>query len=455
MITWPAPASEPPSPDYNLTVDGEDVFVYQAPVRAEILQNDGLWTHTADYRSERAAFAIFDTTDGNEVVIKPTRAFRSAMVLPERAGIVPTIVDGTVRFRLQRAQHLTVLLDDSDVVPLHLFIGEPETPPVNDVIYYGPGVHEVETLEVKSGQTVYIAGGAIVRGVLRPGEVGEYSEKWKVKFYNGRVLSLLGVENVRICGRGILDASLIPHPGRSMIGLNKCRNVVLSGITLRNAANWNVTISRSSDVMVDDLRIISGRLNTDGINTVNSRQVKIRRCFVRNHDDSIVAKTLEADAPCEDVTVEDCVVWNDWGYALGATYEVRSPIRRLTFRRCDIIATRHFCLGIHVSDSGTVSEVAFEDIAVSDLSRITPQPLLAKEAYLLRCVVTSDVWGKDAERGHIRNVRLERVRVAGKPLPSHCFGVDAEHGVENIELRDVQGALPVRVNEFVRGLRCD
>lgn len=447
VITWPAPASEPASPDYTIEAGGRPVFVYQARVRAEILQKEGLWSHRPDCQGQRASFGIFDMTGPVTVVVRPARPFRTAALLPARAGITPEIGDDRVRFTLDRPRHLTLLLDGDDSQALHLFVGAPETdaPRLGDpnVIYFGPGVHEIQTLDLHSGQTVYLAGGAIVKATLRPGEAGTYSEQWKATFYHGSVLNLRQVSSVRVCGRGILDGSLVPHPGRNLIGVHESTDIRLEGIVLRDSPNWNVILQKSQHVRVEDLRLVSGRLNSDGINSVNSRDVVIRRCFVRNHDDSIVVKTTEPGTPAEDIEVADCVIWSDWGYALGATYETRAPIRRVSFRRCDIVYCRHWCMGVHVSDGATVSAILFDDIEIADMTRAPHRggayDGMTAEPELLRMVITQDVWGHDTERGRIRDVRVQNVTVHGsRMLSSELLGLDAEHDIRNVVLRDVR-----------------
>jgi hypothetical protein len=448
LTTWPAPAGEAPSPHYTLTAADQPVFVYHAPVRAEIWQHPGLWSHQPGCATQAAAFAIFDIAAPVPVVVRPARPFRTAEVLPERAGIVPTVVDGALTFTVREPRHLTLVLDGDDTTPLHLFIGAPEqdVPRADDpnVLYFGPGVHEVEAIRPASGQTVYLAGGAVVKARLAPGEQGKYSERFKVTTYGGIVIHLKEVERVTVRGRGILDASLVPHPGRNMIGLDQARHCRLSGITLRDAANWNVRVGNSSDIVVEDLRIVSARLNSDGINSVNSQRVQVRGCFARTCDDSIVVKTTQPAPAAEDIVVEDCQVWNDWGYALGVTYETRAPIQRVTFRRCDLLRARNWCLGLHLSDGATVSGITFRDIAVSRLActvanpadtrpNMTPLPLL------LRGAIVQDMWGHDAERGRIRDLVLEQIVLHGdRMLRSELKGADAEHDIQGVTLKGIR-----------------
>lgn len=471
VISWPGPAGEVPSPDYSVEVDQQPIFVYQARVRAEILQNQGLWSHLPDAAGERAAFAIFDMSGPVVVRVRVLRPFRTATVLPSRAGIDVIVTGDIVSFTLSEPCHLSLLLDDSDQMPLHLFVAEPEKnipqPDDPDVLYFGPGVHEIETLSLQSGQTLYLAGGALLKARLPQGYQGEFSEQWKVVFYHGRVVEVKDATGVRICGRGILDASAIPHPGRPMIVFDGTADAQLSGITLRDAANWNVIIDHSRQIEVNDVRIISGRLNSDGINSVNAQQVQIHHCFVRNHDDSIAVKTIVPNLPAENILVENCTIWNDWGYALGATYETRAPIRNITYRCCDILFARHWCLGVHVSDSATISNISFHDIRIADLSRVdadgTSYAVCSPQPMLLKMVITADVWGKDGERGHIHDIVVDGVTLERDAwYASHLEGADSDHAIEGVTLRNIrlQGQPAVSkaadmcltMNEFVCGV---
>ncbi|MFW6367231.1 MAG: glycosyl hydrolase family 28 protein, partial [bacterium] len=322
--TWPAPADERSSPAFTVRVENRDVFVHLADVRQNIFQQPGLWSHKPDAKRQQASFAQFDFDQPVTVTVRPSAPFKTVDVLPRSAGVDPVVENGVIHLRL-----------------LHLLCSPPEAaaPAPDDpgVVFFGPGVHEVtEPIKLESGQTLYLSGGAVLRVKLRPGEEGKMHPKFNIPHYPGQVVVVHQANNVTIRGRGIIDTSAIPHPGRQLISIRNSRHVHLEGIVLRDASAWNVHINQSSDVEVANLKILAGRLNSDGINSVSSGHIHIHDCFVRNRDDSIVAKS-KPTGPTDNLIVERCTIWNDWGYALGVTYETQSDIRDLVFRDCDVL----------------------------------------------------------------------------------------------------------------------
>ena len=95
-------------------------------------------------------------------------------IRPLSYGIAPAVQGRTISFQLSRPCQPTIELDGGIERPLHLFANplEVDPPRPNDqrVLYFGPGVHEIGTAKISSGTTVYLAGGAVVRGIVKPGE---------------------------------------------------------------------------------------------------------------------------------------------------------------------------------------------------------------------------------------------------------------------------------------------
>ena len=123
-----------------------------------------------------------------EVSIVSARPVKDVRVRPRSYGIDPKVEGNTIRFTVNKPGQLTVEVNGTHHA-LHLFANPPEktVPDPNDpkVRYFGPGVHCPGVIRLESNQTIYLADGAVVYGVI-------IAEKAK---------------NVAIIGRGILDGS--------------------------------------------------------------------------------------------------------------------------------------------------------------------------------------------------------------------------------------------------------
>ena len=222
---------------------------------------------------------------------------------------------------------------------------------------------------------------------------------------------------------------------------------------------WGVAFHRCRDVTVRNIKEISSRLNTDGIDLCNSSDVVVEDCFLRNNDDEICVKTTEpAPGPeSKNILVRHCVIWNERARALGITSETRANISHVVFRDCDIIhdfGTAPDCstLAVMLSDSGTVSDISFENIRCEDV-----------HSTWLNCWIGSDRWSHDTTRGHIKGVTLSNISVSGDIFPlSKLRGYDETHLVEDVTFDNLRiQSLPIlnaaqariQTNAYVTNLR--
>ncbi|HMI01250.1 MAG TPA: hypothetical protein VK541_02135, partial [Pedobacter sp.] len=227
---YPAPGGEQLSKFYKITAGKTDVPVYMAKIapadavkRAKAMDDK---VSSADY-FDTAAFAYFDLTGSVTVTVTVPALVKQAKVLPESAGIVPVIKGKTISFRVSSARNLTVEVNGEWVRSLHIFVNPPEkdVPRADDpnVIYFGPGIHEIGSLAVGDNKTVYIAGGAIVRGIIKPEE----------KYWTNKDTGLRGYvptfdlrgKNITIRGRGIIDQSSCTTHARNVISIRESADV--------------------------------------------------------------------------------------------------------------------------------------------------------------------------------------------------------------------------------------
>lgn len=416
VVVHPTAPGEMLSGDYLVSVRG-----HRIPVRfAETLHG------------EPASFAIFDFSDRVSVTIAPSRQFKTARVWPASLRVAPRISGRMITFELSKPANVTLELDGSFERVLHLFAGPIERtvpkPGDSNVLYFGPGLHDIGSTNLHSGQTLYLAGGAVLRARLEP------DEKPDTDRFREPVFGIVGAKGVSIRGRGIIDLSQLPWPSKCLFKFQDCTNILVEGITVIDSPGWQVAVHNSTGVTVRNVRQISHRQNSDGIDLCNTQEALVEDCFLRDNDDEVSVKTT-APAPAQEsknILVRNCVIWNERARALGITSETRRDISNVTFRDCDVIRdfSMHAPLAVLVSDSGTMRNIVFENIRVNCM-RDT----------LVHCWVGADQWGSDQERGRIDGVVFRKIRTQGSAKPwISLAGFDPEHRVENVLLENIRVA---------------
>jgi hypothetical protein len=431
VVTYPAPDGADQADDFVVKVDGKEIFIYDSKV---------------------AAFAYFSFGGKVTVSVIPNGDVDKVDIRPKSHGIVHSIRGRAVDFQLDRPCNLSVEMNGDIKRPLFLFANplekNPPKPGDENVRYFeGGGIHEAGEINVGTGQTVYIAGGAIVRGRIR-------AEK---------------AENARVIGRGILDGSHRDYKTQ-MVKLSECSNVELNGIIVLNSFGWTVVPVKSDDVRIANVKIVGWRDNDDGVDIVGCRNLTIESCFLRTKDDCIAVKASpgyfkEGESGLRNVKgvrVIDSVLWNaEWGNAMEIGFELQTnSISDILFRNCDIIhVERGGTFTIHNGDFATVENIRFEDIRIEDSRDKLIELRIGLSIYSGDCPwelhrknpkrrrTPSGQWVSLKEdkvkeyaghRGHIRNIHFKNIAVTGTRLPkSYLIGYDDAHSVENVAVENL------------------
>lgn len=428
---YPAPEGEVLNTVYRVKVEGESVPVY--PFKVAPKDQQLRWKamddkkNSADYY-ERAAFASFDLKDEVTVEVSAQKPIRSVQILPVSAGVIPHIQGNVVSFKIPSPINLTIEINGEWVRSLHLFINPSEEnipdPDNPDVIYFGPGIHEVSNLVIGNNKTVYVAGGAIVRGIIKQ------EEPYTISGYSGLRLYTptfhLKGKNITFRGRGIIDGSLCTTHSRFMIFVEGA-DINLEGVILRDASHWTIPVRRSDRVHIDNLKLLGYRANSDGIDICNSRDILVENCFIRTLDDLVVVKSDEGDGETRNIVTRKCVLWNEVAHALSLGAEISEDIDGVLFTDCDIIHDkgREWTLRIFHADAALVKNVRFENIRVEETKRF------------VSLWINKAVWTRDEERGRIQNVVFKNIKAKGEAPIVELLGFDQEHLVEDVLFENV------------------
>ena len=374
--------------------------------------------------------------------MKVASEVRSAKVLPSSRGITPQVSGKEISFEAAPGDRLTLEVNGDEIHSLHIFTNarEEDVPSPTDpnVLYYGPGEHYVSRIIVRSGQTLYLAPGAVLYGEMFQREKGgAYSP----------VVSLIG-DNIRVCGRGIIDGSLCETLTTNLLYING-KNITVEGIILRDASVWTVPVKNSENVVLDGVKILGYRANSDGIDICNSRGVTVKNCFVRTLDDLVVVKTTRAGGTAENIRVTGNVLWNEVAHALSVGAEINHDISDVVFEDNDIIHDkgREWSLRVYHCDNAKVSGVVFRNIRIEESKN------------LISLWINKAVWSSSEERGRIDGVLFENIRAERVSNPAvQVLGYDGEHLVENVTFDGVtvdgKGISPnnLKTNGFTKNI---
>jgi hypothetical protein len=232
-------------------------------------------------------FVSFDTTGPVDISITaadPHFWDAGVDIEPWRLGLRATHPRGepqTIRFRLKGPAKLSIsrpgdFLNHARM--LFLFAGSPPQPPPSGAIIVPPGLHR-ESLNPKSGDTIYLAPGAFVLGSL----------------------NLWQVENVKVLGRGTIvydgpqdangDQGWMLKPDWHCIVANQAHNVEIDGLTcIVRSRTWSIQMKDSTGFRFDDLRVIGDNplnANQDGMDWLGGGDTVVRNAFLRSSDDDL------------------------------------------------------------------------------------------------------------------------------------------------------------------------
>ncbi len=437
VVTYPAPGGEALSGDYQVWADDQKVDVYTTRVLDPPFAGKQ-WDHGGPY-----GFANFDMSGRVTVRIVSKRPLRNVVIRPQSYGIRPVLEDDhTLTLTLKQPRKISIE-PDGIKGPLLLFANplqaDPPSPGDPGVVYFGPGVHKPVKITLADDQTLYVAGGAVVKAEV---------------FASGN--------RIRIRGRGILDGSdwaWRKGPVGNLIAIRDSRDVEISGVTLRGSSHWTIVPMDCRQVTVRNVKLCNSRVqNDDGINPCNSQDVLITDCFIRSDDDCIALKGIDfrgKNSNVERITVENSILWCDRARIFLLGHESRAQyMRNVTLRNLDIV---HFSMTPFLFEPG--EEMRLENITIEDV-RIHGEG--QRELIRLRPVVNQ--YMRKRVPGTIRNVSFVNVTVEGRPgeYQVQLEGADAEHDVRDVSFENVsilgaplsEESAHLRLGQHTKDVRC-
>jgi hypothetical protein len=403
----------------------DDIAVEVNGIPVEVLRTDA-----ADF----ANFIFDPDQDPANVTVRllDDRLIRQAEIRPLKKKIQGNIEGQSLTFPLKAAHKLSIEIEGHR--PLFLWANPPEIdrPDQDDpsVVWFASGqVHEVGVLGMTSGQTIYIEGGAVVKGRILTGRC----------------------ENITIRGHGIFDGSYFSKANGEQvpsINIGHSTNVCVRDITMIHPSGWMLLPGDCDGVDIFNLKQIGEVVSSDGIDICGSRNVHIHDCFLRNNDDCVVIKAFHVKSNnltgtdsgysqnVENVLIENCTLLNaPAGNAMEIGHELTvDHVRNVTFRNIDVLSVHGLgaVFSIHNFGSATVEDILFEDIRIEHCY-----------ALLIDIWISRSRFTAQREQGQIRNVTFKDIDWHQKAnnrgyTKSVIGGWNADHTVEGVFFENFQ-----------------
>jgi hypothetical protein len=404
--TYPAPAEEFRSPAYTVRVtqDGrtQESFVYRHAHQDEHLRDRGTdFNHWTTF-----SFAGPITVE----VTRLSGPAAGAEIRPLSRGLVPTVLGPTLTFTLVRPEKLYVLFPGADEDPLFIFADPPEEniPDRADpqVIWFEAGkVHDIgEKFTIKSGQTVYIPGGAYVKGSI----------------------TAEGASDITVRGRGILSGlGYARRPGTAGIPFNTVMfngsgdRQLIEGITVTNPTHFCL-LSRGK-LTTRHVKLFGWWHQTDGWGGGDGSVIE--DSFLKVNDDSV--KLYGRDQIARRLVI--------WQQVNGAPFQ-------LGWGGAGQRATNCLVEDIDLIANEAADKTTREtNQAFLNLRRQSPESAI-DGVTLRRIRLDSDVpmlLGFIETKGRVRQILLEDVTVRGVQRGKNFLRTEGAGRIEGITLRNV------------------
>lgn len=400
--TYDYPRIAPGDQNYKLKANDQDVFVY---------------------RTSAGPFAAFSCDGPVNIEIELPRGSRNISISPKKLGIIPEIEGNVLRFQIPGPALFAVMQNEYPLMYVYANPLERNKPDPSDpgVHYFKAGqVYEIGDFQLGTNETLYIEGGAIVRGAI----VASHAE------------------NVRIAGHGVLDGGYFaPGQRRRSIIYEACRNSVIEDIIMIEPTTWMIVLGNSEHINVRNVKQLGFVSTSDGVDIVGSRHIRIENSFFRNGDDCIAIKSFDMSryerfashdysADVYDIEVKGCIVLaNIGGTAFEFGHELTTnSVRDVRFIDCDVLGVHDHggVFGIHNADRAVISDILYDGIRVEHYYNKLIDMRIIKSRY-----------HRDESRGQVRNITFRNIDVTVSQYnPGYSIsligGYDENHTIENV-----------------------
>ncbi|CAI6339129.1 unnamed protein product [Periconia digitata] len=250
-------------------------------------------------------------------------------------------------------------------------------------VYVPKGLYLIGNLVIPSQTSLYLAGGSVLRMTGKKADYKVLYTKSDLGDGTWWISTAFDSKDIKIYGRGTIDGNAAPLIEdkliASMVAPVGTTNFVMDGVLVRDSSFWAVIPTQVTGAKLTNIKILDsiyGKQN-DGIDVVESTNVKVWRAIAVANDDSFSTKTwLEKEGttvpypykpqPLRDVSFDQCFAWTRcYGYKVGQG--VYSDQDNVVFKD-SVVYYAGVGLGIHHKfGNSTARNISFVNIDIESL----------------------------------------------------------------------------------------
>src|SRR5690606_24807580 len=237
-----------------------------------------------------------------------------------------------------------------------------------------------------------------------------------------------------------------------LIEMVGCKQITVSGITLKNAACWVQTYDKCTDLVIEKIRVESDAYwNNDGMDISDCKNVKITGCYVNSADDGICLKSHSTGIWNDNITISDCTVRSSASAIKFGTAST-GGFKHVKIENITVFDTYRSAIAIESVDGGILENIDVNNINATNTGN----------AIFIRLGHRNS----DGPVGTLRNVTIKNVKAQiafdrpdkdydlrgpdlaffHNPFPCSIAGIPG-HKVENVVLENIEITFPGRGND--------
>lgn len=238
----------------------------------------------------------------------------------------------------------------------------------------------------------------------------------------------------------------------NLIYFNQTNNIKIKGVTIKNGAEWVTKIELCDTIEIDNIKLKSDVYwNNDGIDLVDSKNVRITNSYIDAADDAICFKSHHKFSYCENIYVSNCKVRSS-ASAIKFGTASHGGFKNITLDNLYIYDTFRSAIAIEAVDGGFIDGIKVSNVKAVNTSnaifiklghRNAPGPVGSLQNVEIKNIDVTIPWDTPDKAYEIRGPIQPFFH---NIFPSSITGIPG-HKVKNIKIENVVIRYPGRGNQ--------